>query len=72
MHFLASFQASLSLYIPYLVSLITAMCMAKNGRQMMSHLLKATPLLHTVTSPESFGHSETFDDIQIFALEMFD
>ena len=26
-----------------------AMCMAKNGRQMMSHLtLKATPLLHTV------------------------
>ena len=39
---------SLSLYIPYLV-LLTAMCMAKNGRQMMSHLtLKATPLLHTV------------------------
>ena len=39
---------SLTLYIPYLV-LLTAMCMAKNGRQMMSHLtLKATPLLHTV------------------------
>ena len=39
---------SLSLYIPYLV-LLTAMCMAKNGRQMMSHLpLKATLLLHTV------------------------